>query len=445
MPFPKDFLWGTAASAYQIEGAVNEDGRLPCIWDVLAEGHVPNGETGADACDHYHRFREDVALMKELGLKSYRFSIAWPRVLPRGTGEVNQKGLDFYVNLVRALKEADIEPIATLYHWDLPYDLYLRGGWLNPESVSWFERYAAVMAEALSPYVRYWITFNEPQCFVGISYLHGEHAPFLDQPSSLLPATRHVLLAHGKAVEAIRRHAVTPPRIGYAPTGAIFMPKDHSEAEIERARAETFSARRGAFSIAWWCDPVILGYEEPGAAAQMGTAPEKMFTPEEWQTVRQPLDFLGINIYQADGLPREDSAYPDNTYRGGPMTAMDWPITPEVMYWGVRFLQERYNLPILVTENGMANIDFIMLDGKVHDPQRIDYMHRYLKALEKAIDEGFDVKGYLYWSFLDNYEWAEGYRKRFGLVYVDYPTQRRVPKDSAEWYAAVIRTNGAAL
>lgn len=444
MPFPKDFLWGAATSAYQIEGATTEDSRQSCIWDTYAPGHTPYDETGEAACDHYHRFREDVALMKEMGLKSYRFSVAWPRIFSVD-GKLNKKGLLFYVALVKALHNAGIEPMVTLYHWDMPQYLYDQGGWLNPQSPDWFAEYTRIVVKALSPWVRYWITLNEPQCFIGIAYRGAEHAPFLDQPASLLPATRNVLLAHGRSVMEIRQYAVTPPLIGFAPTGSVYQPEGMEPDQIERARIETFGNRRGPFSVAWWCDPVLLGKLPQGAAAEMGIQPEELFTPAQWGIVTQPLDFLGFNIYQTEGLEIPGCPYPSNICRGGPRTTMNWPVTPDALYWAVRFLQERYRLPILITENGMANTDFVMLDGKIHDPQRIDYIHRYLLGLQKAIDEGYCVLGYQYWSLMDNFEWAEGYRQRFGLIYVDYLTQRRILKDSAYWYKDIIRTNGADL
>lgn len=445
MSYPENFLWGAATASYQVEGAANEDGRNPCIWDVLAPGHTRNDETGAAACDHYHRFREDIALMKKIGLKSYRFSVSWPRALPKGTGEVNQKGLDFYIELVKELTAAGIEPMVTLYHWDLPYELYLKGGWLNSESPEWFAQYTAVVVRALSPWVKYWMTINEPQCFIGISYLGAQHAPFLDEPASLLPATRNVLLAHGRAVQVIRELAVRQPQVGLAPCGSIFEPLDESAEAVEKARKQTFEETEGPFSVGWWCDPIFLGRENPAALAQLRIAPGELFTPEQWEIVAQPLDFFGFNLYQASGIPVEGSPYTGNTACGSPLTTMDWPITPNALYWAVRFLQDRYHLPVLITENGMANTDFVMLDGAVHDPQRIDFVHRYLLGLHRAIEEGYQVLGYIYWSLLDNYEWTFGYSRRFGLIYVDYETQKRTLKDSAYWYAEVIRCNGGNL
>ena len=442
MTFPTHFMWGAATASYQIEGAIHQDGRKDCIWDKLAKGHVPFDETGEIACDHYNHIEEDVALLKQIGLKAYRFSIAWPRIIPNGTGNINQKGLDFYLKLVKLLKEANIEPMVTLYHWDLPYDLFLQGGWKNENSPLWFESYVRVVVNALAPYVKYFITFNEPNCFIGISYEGAEHAPFLNEPSSLLPCTRNVLLAHGRAVHVIRELA-PHAQIGYAPTGAIYTPTDNSKDAIDSARDLTFSSTRSAFSTDWWIDPVILGSFHQNALAKMGVT--EVFTKDEWALVTSKIDFLGFNVYQSTGQEVAGSKYPSNRYCGSPVTAMDWTITPESIYYAVKFLQDRYHLPILITENGMANTDFLMLDGKVHDPQRIDFMHRYLLALEKAIDEGYDVIGYTYWSLMDNYEWACGYKYRFGLIYVDYQTQKRTLKDSANWYKEVIATNGQNL
>lgn len=442
MQFPDNFWWGAASAAAQIEGGWDADGRGPSIWDVLYPGHTKYNENPHEACDHYHRWREDVALMKQMGLKTYRFSVSWSRILPEGTGKVNPAGVQFYRDLVRALKDAGIEPMVTLYHWDLPYALYLRGGWQNPESPAWFAEYVRVVVEALSDVVERWMTLNEPQCFVGISYVGGEHAPFLNEEAALRPTVRNVLLAHAGAVRTIRRYARRKPLVGYAPTGTLFEPVGPDPDAIEQARYETFEADRGPFSVGWWCDPVLLGTLPGELTRRLGA---DLFTAEELASLREPLDFLGFNIYQAATPPRPGTAYARNTWQGSPRTAMDWPITPDCVYWAVRFLKERYGLPVLITENGMANQDFVMLDGQVHDPQRIDYIHRHLLGAGRALAEGYPLLGYTYWSIMDNFEWACGYDKRFGLIYVDYPTQRRIPKDSAAWYARVIATNGAEL
>ena len=449
MPFPKDFLWGAASAAAQVEGGWNEDGRGESIWDTLVHegGHVAHGETCDVACDHYHRWREDVAIMKELGLKSYRFSISWPRVLPEGTGRVNEAGVRFYQQLCDALLEAGIEPMVTLYHWDLPTALYRKGGWKNPESPAWFEEYAALMARSLGSRVKYWMTFNEPQIFVGLGMVAGFHAPFERcSDEELMAVTKHVLLAHGRAVSVLRE-LCPGAKLGMAPTGDCFLPKDDSPEALEEARAKSLSLNPAyTFCNTWWADPVFLGRWPEGAEAMFG---EKLYqlSADEWASVSQPLDFYGFNCYQGTiGYPKPAGGYDEYAYQGSAQTGMGWNITPDALYYSCKFLHERYGRPMLITENGYAGLDFVMLDGKVHDPQRQDFIHRYLLGVERAIDEGIPVIGYTYWSLMDNFEWAEGYDKRFGLVYVDYRNNcERTVKDSAYWYRDVIASNGENL
>ena len=449
MTFPQSFLWGAASAAHQIEGAYREDGKGLGIWDALTQerGYIAHGENGNIACDHYHHWREDVALMKELGLKSYRFSVSWPRVLPEGVGQVNEAGIRFYVGLVDELRAAGIEPLVTLYHWNLPMALYERGGWKNPDSPDWFAEYTELMMKALGEKVKYWITFNEPQCIVGPGMKTGYGAPFEKNTDTvLIGVTRNILLAHGKAVETIRR--LSPDaKVGFAPTGPCAIPASEDQAHIEEARQLSFTVPKGDYlgSNAWWADPILLGRFSPDAQAIFGDRlPD--FTEEEWRLVAAPLDFYGFNVYQSlDYADPKPFTHERDAYPGSPRTAMGWKVTPEVMYWSCRFLHERYGLPLLVTENGMANCDWVSLDGQVHDPQRIDFVHRHLLQLKRAVEEGIPVLGYHYWSILDNYEWTEGYDKRFGLIYVDYPTQRRIPKDSAAWYSKVIQANGENL
>lgn len=427
MAFSKDFLWGAAAAAHQIEGAAFEDGKTAGIWDALCEGHVAHGENGHTACDHYHRYREDVAMMKEMGLKSYRFSISWPRVIP-APGVVNEKGLRFYIDLVEELTAAGIEPLCTLYHWNLPMWVHNKGGWENPEIGEYFADFVRVVVEALSDKVRWWITLNEPQCFVGAGYRDGRHAPFRKETVRIPYIIRNVMMAHGRAVQVIRKYAKLEPRIGFAPTGPVTMPASGSEEDIEQARKLSYDPCGGARCNSWWSDPVVLGIvPEPLKEA---------ISEEDIKTICQPLDFYAFNVYNADHA---------GEYPGRPRTALGWPITPEVMYWAARFHYERYHLPILVSENGMANVDFVMEDGKVHDPQRVNYIHSHLRSLKQAVEEGIPVVGYQYWSVMDNFEWALGYDARFGLVYVDYQTQERIWKDSAYDYREIIRTNGENL
>ncbi len=441
MNFPKDFLWGTAAAAYQVEGAYDEDGRGLSVWDALSEGHVKHGENGNIACDHYHRYKEDIAIMKQLGLKAYRLSISWPRIMPQ-EGVVNEKGVKFYQDLVKELVEAGIEPMVTLYHWDLPMWLHEKGGWYNDSISTAFEEYTKVVVDTLSDQVSYWMTINEPCCFIGLGYILGDHAPFENaigdyrdpecrraMVGKLGVLTRNALLAHGKAVQVIRTCAKKAPQIGVALNGALFAPKENTPESIAEARAKTFSPESAFNAVNWWADPMILG-----------SAPDALhpfLSDADMSVICQPLDFFGYNCYNTKNY--EDSAFPNaDVYPGMPRTAMNWPITPDALQWAAEFFYERYRLPILITENGMANFDFVMSDGAVHDPQRIEYIKAYLDGLSQAMDNGIPVIGYLYWSLLDNFEWAEGYDKRFGLVYVDYQTQKRVLKDSAYYFRDLI-------
>lgn len=449
MAFMKDFAWGTATAAYQIEGAHNQDGKGLSIWDVYTHepGIVTDGYPGDIACDHYHRFREDVALMKQLGHRAYRFSICWSRLFPEGIGTINEKGAQFYSDLIDCLLENGIEPHVTLFHWDYPYALHRKGGWLNDDSVQWFADYAAKVVELYSDRVKYFITMNEPQCFVGHGYGNGTKAPGLKVGyKDLFQIAHNVLKAHGAAVKAMRAAAKRPIQIGYAPTCGAFMPATDAPADIEAARKRYFScpplSKNVMWNVAWWSDPVLLGrYPEDGLALYKDFLPE--ITQEDMELICQPLDFYGQNIYNG----REVAADPDgnpilvNRKEGFPLTANKWPVTPEALYWGPRFLYERYGLPISITENGVADIDMVSPDGCVHDPNRIEFLRQYLRALEQATEDGVPVIGYFLWTFMDNYEWALGYTTRHGIVYVDYQTQQRIPKDSAYWYKEWIKTH----
>ena len=448
MGFPKNFLWGAASAAYQIEGAYKEDGKGDGIWDAMTQkpGRVAHGENGNVACDHYHHYKEDIALMKQLGFKSYRFSISWPRVLPDGVGTVNQKGIDFYKNLVDELLKAEITPILTLYHWNLPMKLQEKGGWKNEESSDWFAAYVKVVAEALGDKVPYWITFNEPQVFVGAGLAGGVHAPFeKNSTDDLMKITRNILLAHGKAVTVLRETCKKEVKISIAPATGTVIPTDCSKEAVETARDMTFSSTPefvGSFS--WWADPIFFGHF-PADAVEMYGDQIPQFNREEWKLISQPLDFLGFNAYQGGGDPffgGNPYAYGRYEYQGSPKTSTGWGVTSEVLYWCCRFFYERYQKPLMITENGMAGMDWIALDGGVHDPYRIDFIHRYLKGVKQACEENIPVIGYQYWSVMDNFEWASGYDKRFGLIYIDYQSERRILKDSANWYAQVIAQNG---
>lgn len=439
MSFQKDFLWGAASAAYQIEGAYQEDGKGLGIWDALSEGHVRHGENGNIACDHYHRYKEDVALMKKLGLKSYRFSVSWPRIMPE-EGVVNEKGIQFYQNLVTELIEAGIEPMCTIFHWNLPMWLHEKGGWRFEGISDAFAEYTKVVVNALSDKISYWLTINEPAGFIGNGYVTGLHAPFennienWDSIETILPGLcKNVLLSHGKAVQTIREHSIKKAKIGMALNGKLIMPSQETKEEITAAKAATFSDTASFFGIDFWAGAMINRDLHPMLAT--------VINEEELNVIHQQLDFMGFNCYNANNYD-EYSGTNEAVYPGMPRTAMEWPLTPDALYWAATFLFERYSLPIMITENGMANVDFIMSDGMVHDPQRIEFIKMYLKGLKRALKEGVPVIGYQYWSILDNFEWAEGYDKRFGLIYVDYRTQKRTLKDSAYWYAELIAENG---
>ncbi len=447
MSFPKNFIWGAATASYQIEGGATADGRGPSVWDMLCrkDGAVWNGHTGDVACDHYHRYREDVAMMKQLGLHAYRLSISWSRVLPKGTGKVNAKGLAFYDRLVDELLGAGIQPFVTLFHWDLPHELYCRGGWLNRDSADWFADYTVIIAKKLGDRVRNWMTLNEPQCFIGLGMRDGIHAPG-DKLGwgEVLRAAHHSLLAHGRGVRALRANCRAKPRIGYAPVGVVKMPASNSAADIKATRAAMFAVKAGSlWNNTWWMDPVFFGkYPVDGLKAFASYLPP--IESGDLKTISAPLDFFGCNIYNGEHI-RAGDPKPVQLPPGHPLTSFYWPVVPDSLYWGPRFFYERYKLPVFITENGLANSDWVALDGKVHDPQRIDFTARYLRELRRAITDGADVRGYFHWSLMDNFEWAEGFKQRFGMIHVDYPTGKRTPKDSYHWYRQVIAANGTQI
>lgn len=445
MSFRDDFVWGAATASYQIEGAAFEDGKGPSVWDMLCRkpGAVFKGHTGDVACDHYHRYAEDVALMKTLGLKGYRLSLSWPRIMPHGEGAVNEKGLEFYDRLVDELLSQGIQPWVTLFHWDYPLALYRKGGWLNPDSPKWFADYTEVVVDRLSDRVTHWFTQNEPQCYIGLGHWTGIHAPGDKlRWAEILLAAHHSMLAHGLSVQVIRNHARKTPMIGAAPVGSVTAPATDSAEDIEAARTHMFSTtKRDPFQNAWWMDPILKGeYPADMLEAFKGEMPD--ITAEDLKTMNQPLDFFGMNTYSAT-IVKAGANGPEVVEGkvGEPMTAFRWTVNPQCMYWGPKFFFERYGLPIVVTENGMSSHDWVMLDGSVRDEHRVDFLHRHLLELKRAAQE-VPVHGYFQWSLLDNFEWAEGYKERFGIVHVDYETLKRTPKSSYYWYQGVIATNG---
>ncbi len=444
MLFPEGFIWGAATSAYQIEGAVNEDGRGPSIWDRFSHtpGATRDGHTGDVACDHYHRYQEDVALMADLGLKAYRFSIAWPRIFPNGRGAINQAGLDFYRRLVDRLLAHGIVPYATLYHWDLPVALEEAGGWPSRDTAYAFAEYAGSVAAALGDTIRHWITINEPWCVSMLGYQLGEHAPGRRDMSAALAAAHHTLLAHGMGAQAIR--AVAPDaEVSIALNFEAVVPLSNTSVDRNAARF-----RDGYFNR-WFLDPVC-GHGYPGdMVADYSTAgylPRGMYfvRPGDLDTIATPVDFFALNYYTRVVVTAGSAPW---DYRlvalERPRTAMGWEIYPEGLYRLLLRLYSHYNLSrILISENGVSYLDPVEADGRVHDERRIAFIREHLEACYRAIQAGVPLVGYFYWSLLDNFEWAQGYHQRFGLVHVDYATQQRIPRDSFAWYREVIAANG---
>lgn len=432
MAFSKDFLWGAASASAQVEGAWNEDGKTPSIWDV-AGSKIKNGDTTYVACDHYHRYKEDVALMKEMGLKSYRFSISWPRIMPED-GKVNPKGIAFYKDLVAELKAAGIEPLVTLYHWDMPLWMDKLGGWKSPKIIDKYLEYVKVVVDALSGDVKYWMTFNEPQMFIVVAYVMGGAAPFKHDLFTFKNHLRHMLLAHGKAVQLIRKIAKTKPIIGIAMASTTYIPDDETEAGIADARKKSFDSTVGQGSNSQYMDPIALGK----ATSML----KRKLSKEDLEIISEPMDFIGVNVYQPSNPMLNKKGYDTESM---PKTMMGWIIDGRCLYWTIRHYYERYHLPIMVTENGMANPDAVSDDGCVHDAIRCEFLDSFLKGVKRAVDEGIPVLGYQHWSIMDNFEWCHGYGPRFGLIHVDYKTQKRTIKDSGRHYAEIIRTNGKNL
>jgi beta-glucosidase len=449
--FPENFLWGSATASYQVEGAVDEDGRGASIWDTFSHtpGKVYRGDTGDIACDQYHRLDEDLDLMSELGLKAYRFSVAWPRIQPEGSGPVNQKGVDYYRRLVDGLRQRSIEPMLTLYHWDLPQALEDRGGWTSRETSERFAEYAGIVYEAMSDDVGFWITLNEPWVAAWMGHGLGFHAPGHKDSSKALAATHHLLLGHGLAMERMRS-AGDQNQLGITLNLHPARPSRDRDADREAARRVDGQANR------LYLDPLFFGeypedifsyYEERGA--------DLSFVRDgDLEKISVPIDFLGINYYfrntvrdaQEEDLPvmpfADLGARPVIPH-DAEKTAMGWPVEPEGLTEILARIKEDYaDVPLYVTENGRAVHDYIDPEGDVDDEERVSYLDTHFRAAHDAMERGVDLRGYMVWSFLDNFEWAEGYSKRFGIVFVEYGTQRRIPKSSAHWYSEVIRRNG---
>ena len=462
--FPPGFVWGTATASYQIEGAVAEDGRTPSIWDTFSRqpGKVLGGDTGDVADDHYHRYAEDVAIMRELGLSSYRFSIAWPRITPgvtaQGLGDVNEAGVAFYSRLVDELLGAGITPAATLYHWDLPQALEDAGGWTNRATAERFAEYAEVIAGRLGDRIATFITLNEPWCAAYLGYSSGVHAPGRTEPASALAAVHHLNLAHGLAVAAVRRAA---PRAEVALTLNLGWVRPASDSAEDAAAARRIDGLQNRVFL----DPALRGTYPSDVLHDTASVTDWAFVEDgDLELIHQPLDALGLNYYSPTLVRAHDGTSPREVADGhgdgaatawpgcddiefpqqpGPHTDMGWSIDPRGMYELLtRLARESPELDLYVTENGAAYPDVVSEDGGVHDENRIAYLQQHLAAVHRAIADGAAVRGYYLWSLLDNFEWAYGYSKRFGIVYVDYATQQRTVKDSGRWYADVVGRNG---
>ncbi|RQP26509.1 GH1 family beta-glucosidase [Piscinibacter terrae] len=457
--FPSQFLWGAATSAYQIEGAHDVDGRAPSIWDSFAKtpGRVVNGDNGDIACDSYRRVEEDVALLKQMGARAYRFSIAWPRVMPHGRGEVNPLGIAYYKRLVSLLRDAGIAPMATLYHWDLPQALHDEGGWMNRRTAQDFAAFAAVMFDALGESVPFWFTVNEPWCASFLSHAIGEHAPGEKDLNRAVTVAHHLLLGHGLAMTEFRKRKLGG-QIGMAPNVDWREPYSQDPEDIA-------ACERGLdWFNRWFIDPIYHGrYPAAMAARYAELGIRAPIEDGDMATISQHPDMLGINYYTgsfakapANPLPLRPGDSPQRqmdalrnldtvNVPGFAKTHIDWPIFPEGFTKVLTWLRDEYgNPPVFITENGACDNTQVGHDGQVHDALRVEYMHRHVIALHRAIRSGCDIRGYMAWSLLDNFEWAYGYGKRFGLIHVDFGTQQRTPKDSFHWYSQLIANNGCA-
>ncbi|MEU5811367.1 GH1 family beta-glucosidase [Streptomyces sp. NPDC047718] len=455
--FPERFRWGTATAAYQIEGAADEDGRTPSIWDTFSRtpGRVRNGDTGDIAADHYHRVGEDIALMRRLGVTDYRFSIAWPRVQPTGRGPAVQKGLDFYRRLTDELRAAGIRPVATLYHWDLPQELEDAGGWPHRETAYRFAEYAGLAAEGLGDRVATWTTLNEPWCSAFLGYGSGVHAPGRTSAVDSLRAAHHLNLAHGLAVRAVR--AAVPARAEVSLTLNLHAVRSRTDAPEDRDAARRIDAVGNRIFL----DPVFHGRLPEDLVDDTAPVTDWSFVEDgDLRAAAEPIDALGINYYSPTAVAA--GASPSSPSRSlspspwagaerhvrfvpvpGPRTAMDWPVDSGGLHeLLLRLRDDLPHVPLVITENGAAYEDYADPSGEVKDPERVAYLHAHLAAVHRAIEDGADVRGYFLWSLLDNFEWAYGYSKRFGIVHVDFPTQRRTFKSSAHWYADVIARGG---
>ncbi len=440
--FPEGFIWGTATAAYQIEGGYNEDGKGESIWDRYTHtpGMILNNDTGDIACDHYHLFENDVRLLKELGVKSYRFSIAWTRIFPDGKGKPNKKGMDFYKKLVKLLVDNGIKPTVTLYHWDLPQKLQDIGGWANREVVELYEQYARYVIKELGDMVAFWITFNEPWVTSFIGYWYGGHPPAITDLSLALQAAHNIMLAHGRVVRAFREMGMK----GEIGISLNLNPVYPASEDIKDSIA---AKRYSDFQNGWFLDPILKG-EYPSELLELfsNIATLPSINSDDMDIIHTPIDFLGVNNYSFSSIVYDSEKIPfELTFAetGKAKTDTGWEIYPEGIYDLLLYLHKEYNgIKMLITENGAAFKDSIDEDGKVNDDDRLNYLNSHISQVHQAIEDGANLAGYYLWSFIDNFEWKVGYSKRFGVVYVDYETQKRTIKKSGYWYKKVIENNG---
>jgi beta-glucosidase len=436
MKFPSGFIFGVATAAYQIEGATGEDGRGPSIWDTFSHsaGKVHHGDTGDIACDHYHRFEQDLDVLSYLGVNAYRFSVAWPRVLPEGSGRVNQKGLDFYRRILSGLNTRGIMPMVTLYHWDLPQVLEDKGGWRNRDTAQRFADYASIVVRELGDSVRFWVTLNEPWCSAFVGHLEGRHAPGLQDLGAALTASHNLLLAHGLGVQALRA-AGAIGEVGIT----LNLSDVHARSEADAAAASRVDGNENR----WFLDPLLKkAYPVDMVAWYEQRADLSAIRDQDLAIIAEPLDFLGVNYYETHTVVTD----PDDELHGAgklpqapPLTGAGIPVRPEGLANILRRLSADYtSLPLYITENGAAFNDYSTPEGGVDDLERVDFLERHFAATRDCIRQGIDVQGYFVWSLFDNFEWAEGYSRRFGIVYVDYASQTRIVKSSGHWYRQLV-------
>lgn len=443
--FRKDFIWGVGSACVQVEGASFIDGKGVSNWDVF--GKMDNicyqNQTSDDGPDSYNRFKEDIALAKKLGVQAYRFSFSWTRILPNGVGKVNEQGLKFYDALIDEIIKAGMKPFATIFHWDYPFELYLKGGWLNPESPLWFLEYVKVVADRYKDKISHWVPINEPPNVVEVG---GQALRATISTKERLQMVHNVLLAHGHGAKYLKDLGCT---VGTALCSSLYAPYNENDPkDIEAARKALFAAPKDdTWKIALWADPIFLGKYPDEYYKIYSEFDRPKITEEDMKLISTPLDFYGQNLYTGSPVTAtEDGGFKIlNHPIGNPKTGMDWEVYPKIMYWAAKYLTERYKKPFYIMENGCVVTDIVSEDKKIHDGPRIEYYKQYLKQLRRAYEDGIDVRGYINWALLDNYEWFNGFQKRFGIVYVDYATKERIEKDSYYAYQEIVKTNGENL